>query len=497
MADETAINRENVETGWLRAAVPWTRRPRLTFDLDVDVCVIGAGTAGVTIARELALRGSTVALLEAREIGWSASGHNVGTVTPGFAADIENVVNRIGIQATRELWELSQAGVDYVRVAASGISAANLTKGFVEVSNVDNGDRLVGRLQLLGESFGAEVEGWQTERVRQEIRTPHYFHAIHYPNSFHIDSLNYLRKLAEKAEDAGVRLFEDTVVVGIDPAGVRKRVITSAARLRCSHIVLAGNVHLGASFPRLRQTLLPTWRYIALTEPVGERVLNEVLPFIGAVKDATGLDHFRRIGPDRLLWSGPLTTWPLKPRYLAHPIRRRIRQIFPQLRDVRIADIRAGVTGETVHGMPQIGQLRRGLWLASGFGGLGIANAAMAGLLIAGGIVANDERWRLFAPFELVWTGGFAGRIAAQAVYGWSRTSAAGLATLARMRERARLRDEERQRRGAAASRAVRNMRVPNSGPRPRPPNATDAPPTPIEPASVSPVQTEAFPERD
>ena len=490
-APEPSRPRAGRPSGWYAASGgEWTPRPRLTFDLDVDVCVIGGGLAGLSIARECALRGSTVALLEAREIGWNASGVNSGTVTPGFGVDIETIVDRIGLQDARELWDLSQEGVDYVRIEASGMSRAALTPGYLEVSNTDNGDRLVGRLQMLGQDFGADVEGWQTEQVRAAIRTPHYFHGISYPKSFHIHALNYAHGLAEKAEQAGVRIFEDTAVVGIDPAGIRKRIITGAARLRSSFIVLAGNVHLGAPFPRLCETLLPTWRYIAVTEPLDR--LDDALNFHGAVRDTTGLDHYRRIDGNRLLWSGPMTTWSVKPRYLAGYLQRRIRSIFPQLGHVAIADIRSGVTGETVHGMPQIGQLRRGLWIASGFGGHGIGNAAMAGLLVSSGIVANDDRWRLFSPFELVWSGGTAGRLAAQAVYSWTRGTARSFAALARYRERARLRDEERQRRGAAAERAVRTMRVPDRGTKPRAPAVAQSA---LATSTVPPVQPQSAPQ--
>ena len=62
--------------------------------------------------------------------------------------------------------------------------------------------------------------------------------------------------------------------------------------------------------------------------------------------------------------------------------------------------------------MPQIGQLRRGLWVASGFGRQGLNTSAMAGQLIARSILWGDERWRLFSPFELVWAGGTTGRVA-------------------------------------------------------------------------------------
>ena len=44
-------------------------RSRLSFDLDVDICVIGAGLAGLTVAREAARLGASVAVLEGRHVG--------------------------------------------------------------------------------------------------------------------------------------------------------------------------------------------------------------------------------------------------------------------------------------------------------------------------------------------------------------------------------------------------------------------------------------------
>src|SRR6476646_7285065 len=92
-------------------------RPPLTGDLDVEACVIGAGLAGLTVARELARRGWSVAVLEARRIAWNASGRNTGFVLPGFAADEEALVERVGPDHARELWSLSEQGAEYVRTA--------------------------------------------------------------------------------------------------------------------------------------------------------------------------------------------------------------------------------------------------------------------------------------------------------------------------------------------------------------------------------------------
>src|SRR6202171_1867792 len=106
--------------------VPAPERARLTFDLDVDVCVIGGGLAGLTTARELARSGWSVVLLEAGRLAASASGRNTGFVLPGFAADAEKLIGRIGFERAKSLWALSQAGLDYVRNAVKGEGAAGV-----------------------------------------------------------------------------------------------------------------------------------------------------------------------------------------------------------------------------------------------------------------------------------------------------------------------------------------------------------------------------------
>ena len=422
-------------------------RERLNFDLDVDICVIGGGLAGLTMAREAARMGASVALLEGRSIGWNASGHNLGTVMPGYGVAVSGLIERVGFDDARALWALAQEGADYVRATVTGHAMPRvvLTDGALEVSKVDAGDELISRLQTLGEDFGTEVEGWQIDRVRDVLKTDRYFHAIHFPKAFQIDGWQYVHGLAALAEDAGVRIFEDTPVVSIDPAGIRKRVATPSAKLRCAHIVFAGNAHLGAPGRRLTATLLPTWRYVGLTEPLGERVA-EAITFRGSVHDTHDIDHFRVVDSDRLLWSSPETTWQGDPQRYAKRIQSRIAAIFPKLGPVKIAETWSGMFGQTVHGMPQIGELQPGLWVLSGFGRQGLNTTAMGGQLVARAIQQGDDRWRLFSPFELVWAGGSMGRVAGQAVNVWSRGSSAAAGALSRWRERARGREQARER---------------------------------------------------
>ena len=464
-----------------------TARSRLSFDLDADICVIGAGLAGLTVALEAARMGASVAVLEGRHVGWNASGHQLGTVMPGYSLPIGELIARIGFEDTRELWSLSRDGAEYVRATATEelIPGIALSEGALEVSNVDVGDQLISRLQMLGEDFGTEVEGWQVERVRDQLRTEHYFHGVYYPKAFQIDGRKYVHGLAALARRAGARIFEDTPVVSIDPSGIRKRIVTPSARLRASHIVLAGNIHLGAPLRRLSETLLPVWRYAAVTAPLGER-LAEIIAFQGSVADTDGVDHFRIVDGDRLMWASPETTWDARPQRFAGTIARRIRTIFPRLGKVEISEVWGGAVGQTVHGMPQIGQLRKGLWVTSGFGRQGLNTSAIAGRLVAQGILWGDDRWRLFSPFELVWAGGSTGRIVGHAVGAWTRGASAAAGALARYREKARVKERIREARLAEA-----NRQAGTRPPRRRPPPGRPRPERPEPPVAANPGEGE------
>src|SRR6188472_2643306 len=150
-------------------------RARLSFDLDVDICVVGAGLA---VALEAARLGASVAVLEGRHVGWNASGNQLGTVMPGYSLPIGELIERVGLEDARELWSLSKEGADYIRSVATeeAMPGIALTEGALEVSNVDAGETLISRLQTLSEDFETEVEGWQVDRVREQIRTGRYFH---------------------------------------------------------------------------------------------------------------------------------------------------------------------------------------------------------------------------------------------------------------------------------------------------------------------------------
>jgi hypothetical protein len=162
---------------------------------------------------------------------------------------------------------------------------------------------------------------------------------------------------------------------------------------------------------------MPVVSYLAATAPLGER-LGQAIRYSGGVAEMRlGGAHYRAVQGDRLLWGGGISTRTSVPPALGQRIARQIRETYPQLGTVNVTYTVSAVTGYAVHKMPQIGEMAPGVWLASAFGDQGLNTTAMAGELLAGAIADGDDRWRLFAPYELVWAGGTLGRVAAQCLF--------------------------------------------------------------------------------
>src|SRR5262249_59659217 len=99
-----------------------------------------------------------------------------------------DLIERVGLEDAQELWALSKEGAEHVRAIATeeAMPGIALSDGALEVSNVDAGETLIHRLQMLSSDFDTIAEGWQIERVRNELRTDRYFHGIYYPKAFQL-----------------------------------------------------------------------------------------------------------------------------------------------------------------------------------------------------------------------------------------------------------------------------------------------------------------------
>ena len=89
--------------------------PALGEPVQADVCIVGGGFSGLNTAIELAERGLSVVLLEARQIGWGASGRNGGQLIRGVGHEVERFLPLLGENGVRDLKLMGLEAVEIVR----------------------------------------------------------------------------------------------------------------------------------------------------------------------------------------------------------------------------------------------------------------------------------------------------------------------------------------------------------------------------------------------
>src|SRR5680860_461774 len=100
---------------WLEDIAPQTRYPRLTAHVECDLAVVGAGYLGLwtAVLAKQQNPGARVVLLEARTVGWAASGRNGGFCEASLTHGEENGRSRWPNEIDR-LNELGLANLDEI-----------------------------------------------------------------------------------------------------------------------------------------------------------------------------------------------------------------------------------------------------------------------------------------------------------------------------------------------------------------------------------------------
>src|ERR1039458_9692465 len=99
---------------WAAVTPPGPDLPELVGTAEADVIVIGGGFTGLSTALHLREVGVDVAVVEAMEPGWGASGRNNGQVIPTLSRpDPDDIVakHEIGRASCRERVEISGEAV--------------------------------------------------------------------------------------------------------------------------------------------------------------------------------------------------------------------------------------------------------------------------------------------------------------------------------------------------------------------------------------------------
>jgi glycine/D-amino acid oxidase-like deaminating enzyme len=371
---------------WLEDADASARHPELTASTRADLTIVGGGYLGLWSAVHAKRRdpGRRVVLLEARTVGWAASGRNGGFCEASLTHGEDNGRSRW----PEEYDVLARLGAENLDafehdVRDLGLACEWERTGTLSVAVEDH------QVEWLAD----EPHRLDRAAVRAEIDSPLFLAGAQHPDeSAMLHPARLALELARVAVDLGVEVHEHSAVTGIRRTSTGTGTVevhTDRATVTSDHVVLATNV-----FPSLvrrnRLMTVPVYDYVLMTEPLSA----DQLASIGwrgrqGLGDLAQQFHYSRLSADnRILWGGYDAIYPAGGRVgVRHEDRpesharlaSHFLATFPQLEDVRFTHRWAGAIDTCTqftafYGLTHGGRVAH----AAGFTGLGVGATRFA-----------------------------------------------------------------------------------------------------------------------
>ena len=405
--------------------VPLPARPALTQDLQVDVCIVGAGFTGLWTAHSLALADPTlrIAVVEREVAGFGASGRNGGWCSALFATSDATLARRHGLDAMRAMRRALEETVDVVGASAAG---EGIDCQFAKGGSVNLVRSEAQRVRALAEVDEARALGvgeddlrWLgPEEAHQLIGASGILGATFTPHCAALQPALLARGLADAVERRGVQLFEHTEVLDIrsgSPADRPSAGRPSAGRSsvdRPSVVTRGGTVQADVvvrateawtpTLPGLHREIVPVYSLMVATEPLGDSFWASA----GLENRATFADHRhmiiygQRTADGRIAFGGRGAPYhygsSVRGSFDMEPdvhalLRRTLTELFPELEDARFTHAWGGPLGIPRDWHSSVGFDRSsGLAWAGGYVGDGVTTTNLAGRTLADLITGAD-----------------------------------------------------------------------------------------------------------
>lgn len=374
------------------------QRPALKGRMRAEVCIIGAGYAGLSAALELRARGYEVVVLEAHRAGFGASGRNGGQVGSGFNKEMRWIRDRLGADAAQALWALTEEAKALTRDLAERHAPSAAPRPGVAFGawSAQEARGAHEEAEYLAAHHGYDqIEPLDEKGFSEIVQSPIYKGGTLDHGAFHLHPLRYALGLAGAAEAAGARIFEGSEAHFIKP-GAPIEIRCAQGAVRADFVLLAGNGYLPGLSRPVAARVMPINSFIGATAPLPDPAAVLARP-IAVADDQFVLNYFRLSEDNRLLFGGRESYSIAFPRDIETRLRARMAQIFPQLAETPFTHIWGGTLGITRTRLPMLARLAPNMLTVGGFSGHGIALATLAGKLAAEAINGQAARFDLMA----------------------------------------------------------------------------------------------------
>jgi glycine/D-amino acid oxidase-like deaminating enzyme len=398
---------------YLHAAPPAPQTTPLREPRHVAAAVIGAGFTGLSTALHLAEAGVEVAVLEAKQIGWGASGRAFGQIVPYLKRDHAEVLRHYGPDRGQQIVDAIGNGPSLVLdlIKRHGIECWAAHTGLIFAAHSPSGRRGLEARTAYWQQRGAPVEMLTGARAAELVGSRLYDAISLDRRGGNINPLAYTRGLGQAAVRAGATIHTDTPVRSVRRNGARWRIETEESYITADTVAIATNAYTNALWPGLQESIIPVRGHGFVSEPLSDNLHRSILPGRQSLTDTRHLFSGVRILPDGRLHAsahGPIAG--LERSANLRMVDARIRRLFPQLGEIRWSHGWSGWVAMTTDHFPRLHELAPGLFAGLGYNGRGIAAATMMGRDLAaltggarGGTVfplvpLRPLRWRRAAP---------------------------------------------------------------------------------------------------
>jgi len=415
-------------TSWYQdeAGKRWSDAGPIADGSQCDVAIIGGGLAGISTAVSLLERGMTsVRVLEADEPGAGASGRNGGFVFAGYSLGNDKLFSQLGAERAGLLHGWTRESVRLVRerISRYKIDCQVNDAGVALADWFGDDDRLRQFQHRMQEQLGFRLDFLDRDSLARQVNSRRYGAGLIEPDSFHFHPLRHIRGLVDHLARHGVAVHGQSPVRQIrrdvrhDDQGWL--ISCPTGTLRAREVILTTGGYDRRLWPALQRALQPISTYIAVTEPLGERI-SHLIPGDVAVYDTRfAFDYFRPLPDQRLLWGGRISIANRSPQAIRKLLARDLARVFPSLDGVAFKQAWGGWMSYARHEMPLLGRTPEGLWHGLAFGGHGMATTTLAGEVLAEALFGNADRLNAFGRWAPDWAGGWLGRGAVQSKYWW------------------------------------------------------------------------------
>ncbi|WP_353173746.1 L-pipecolate oxidase [Acinetobacter rudis] len=377
--------------------------PKIHHDIQVDVCVIGAGFTGLSTAIHLAEKGYSVAILEAHHVGSGGSGRNVGLVNAGTWAQPDELNVFMGEKAGEKLTSILGEAPKLVfdTIDRFGINAQETRTGNLHMGHNREGEADVDiRYQQLSRR-GADVEVLTGSKCHEYCGTTTINKALLDKRAGTVNPYAYVTGLAKAAIQLGVKIFEDSSVSGVVKQDNQWCVQTTQHHVTADKVVIATNAYTEGEWHDILKTIYFVQYYQIASEPLTGEAADKILPHKNGSWDTRlALSSIRRDKEGRLLL-GTVGAYQGKAGLYQSWANLMQKKYFPELGQLNWQFQWTGKFGFTQDHIMRIFEPAPGIVAATAYNGRGITTGTMMGKAFAD-YLHNDDREQLPLPFTTI-----------------------------------------------------------------------------------------------